>query len=945
MRNYIYIGSMTSPSFAFDDDSIMSVSLEMASNIIGKELSCDAFEAQVECNDSAGDLRALPYATPIFYVRDAMHTRKYYFTKITRIGKTRYKIEGKSFVGILETKMFYGGLFRQFSLPTLVQAIIASNLVSRYMQLQYIRTGPAAGATTVEGIKLSSGSVNVWANELLHIKFKLAGVITYSTTEYAIAGSPFGTDYGYGLTLKGNGTSSGVNIFELRLRYCYNWHTIYSQLKIGDAVTIDINGDSVRNLTCDWVVDHEDGTQHSGSASLSFRDFIPGQMKIFGGGVSASNTFEAHPYLLDIYHYQLYYFNRTLDFDAVPLLDTPTGKIIIRDTVSGYTAELPGATSDPGTMTNRTGDYFDTMEMDETARDILASIEFDADVAAMTVTGWLKIDTKRNALYQVLFAACANILRTKDGKVRFAFLDATTQEGIDEESMYNEGGVEEPVVARKISLTENSIDYIGDEEVVFDNSNDSASSGTYLAMFDKAPIASEPVAEGLTIHSWSNNAAVVSGAGTIRARVYHCSRKVIEKTFDDVVVGSDIVVSDAQLVTFVNSENVFQRLLSYYGSAYKVRASFLYSGERPGFLYSFLDCFGDRQVGFLEHTSLRLSEKAKATSEFICGYVPPNYGNLYTNSVVLTGSGSWSVPAAVYEKDEPQIRVVLIGGGNGGYSGVAGQDAVEKLKTEYKDKTSAKGGAYGKPGASGKILDFVIKNPASSLSYSCGTGGAGGTCQSDGKSGAGGSGTPTTIRNGSTTYTSANGEARKLGILDIFHNINYGYETVIWDETGGKGGDGGYVYISDQGYPYNGYSFVRGGSAYNPVTGETFEGGLQGGFEYNQAYASPGAGGGAAVGAAGNRGGGVITDTSHPSYEHYIPGKGGNGADATYVPAVAFLGCGGAGGAGGGGAGSVGFYTPDCEEKRKMDCPYAIPKGGRGGVGGKGGAGCIIIYY
>lgn len=955
MANYIYIGDISAPSFSFDGDSIMRVNINMAANVIGRELSADSFEAEIEYDDASGDLRGVGYATPIYYIRDGQQDAKFYITLIKRIGLKRYVIQATSFVGIFNTQMFYGGVYRRFNMQDLVETIIASNGLARYKQLSVIRLGPAeSGSTAIKGIKLTSGSATIFADNLMYFKFKLSGITAYSTAEQAIVGSPMGqggnTTYGYGLSLRGNGTTpGGAYKFLLKLRYCKTDHTVYSSLVIGDTVTIDLKLASGRK--CYWTVEHEDGTVESGIISLTFADFIPGVMKSFGGGTTASDAFDSHNYILDVYAYYLTNgrSNPSIIFQAVPLIDMNTGDVIIRDVVTGYTAELPGASSLPGTIASRTGDYEDTIEVDNTARDILDSLEFDSKASTIAVTGWLKVDTKRNALYQVLFASCVNMLHTADGKVRFTFLDKYNQEEIQTDDIYQEGEVEEPTTIRKISLTEHSIDYIGAEDVVFDNTGDAQREGTMIALFNQAPISGTPVASsGLTIHTWSSNAALISGVGTITARVYHHDRKVIEKKFD-VVQGADISVGSAQLVSFINSDNVFQRLLSYYGSAYKVRCAFLYSDELPGNRYSFTDLFNESRLGYMERMSLFLSEKVKASCEFVCGYTPPDYVNQYIDSVVLTGSGTWTVPSSVFEKDTPQIRVVLIGGGDGGYSGCAGKDAVQGIQTKFESKTSAKGGDYGKPGTPGKILDFVIKNPASSISYACGSGGAGGTCQEDGKSGAGASGTNTTLTNRSTIYTSADGDSRKLGILDIFHDINYAYEIVLWDETGGKGGDGGYVYITDNSqfrygnYPYD---FAPSGSAYNPVTGITYSGGKYPPASYYEEYAAGGSYGGAAVGRNGNRGIESRAWGGKPSYEEYITGKGGDGADATYIPDDGFYGCGGAGGAGGGGAGSIGFYTPSCEERRKVNPqPFEIPKGGRGGVGGKGGDGCIIIYY
>lgn len=958
MANYIYIGDISNPSFSFDDDSIMSVTMDLANNIVGQELSIDTIEAEVVYDDVDGTLQNLAYATPVTYVRSGNHSIEFFCENIKRVGKTRYVIQAVSFVGIMDNQMYYGGLYRRRNLVDLIEAIVASNGLARYKQLEYIRTGPAeAGSTEIKGVKVTSGSASLFANHMIHAKFRLAGITEYSTTEHAIIGSPFGeggtTTYGYGLALRGNGTTaSGAYKFLLRLRYCRTDYTVYSDLVIGDTVTIDLYFVSgSRNRYCDWTVEHEDGTTESGTFYIAFADFIPGIMKTYGGGLTSTNEFDGHPYVLDIYTYYITDTpGTTTVLNAVPLIDMNTGNIIIRDTITGYTIQLPGASYIPGTMVSRTGNFEDTIEINAAAANILRKLEFDDAVKNLVMTGWLDIGTKRNALYQVMFASCVNMLHKNNDGILFTFLDSFTQTEIETENIYQEGNVEQPAKIRKISLTEHSIDYVENDIVVFDNTGDATRTGTFIALFNRAPISGTPTASGLTIHSWCSNAAIVSGIGTITADVYHCDRKVIEQVIEDLPQGSDVSVSNAQLVTFINSDSVLERVLAYYSHAHKVRVSFLYNDELPGRQYSFMDLFDEARIGFLERMTLSLSAKIKAASEFVCGYTPPEFSNAYTESAVLTGSGTWTVPASVFEKSNPKIRVVLIGGGTGGYSGAAGQNAVEGVNTDWNTKTPAKGGAYGKSGEAGKIYDFVIEDPPASLAYACGVGGAGGTCQEDGKSGAGTAGTDTTIVNGQTTYSSAAGLSRERGIVDIFHNITYGYVPQVWDDEHGKGGDGGYVVI-DSSAQY-GYRFVLGESVTNPFTGTTNTGGHQGeyGHNINPRWLSPGAGGGAAMGTNGSNGY-ISSYRTYGSDWYYSVGNGANGADASYVPAASFYGCGGVGGAGGGGAGSAGFFTPEFGDGAVVGITLhkeslsESAKGGRGGAGGTGGAGCIIIYY
>lgn len=102
-----------------------------------------------------------------------------------------------------------------------------------------------------------------------------------------------------------------------------------------------------------------------------------------------------------------------------------------------------------------------------------------------------------------------------------------------------------------------------------------------------------------------------------------------------------------------------------------------------------------------------------------------------------------------------------------------------------------------------------------------------------------------------------------------------------------------------------------------------------------------GSGGGAAVGANGNKGyAGAVTKSTAAT------GTGGDGANAaanTKVPSC--YGSGGYGGHGGGGAGGSGECYAQLNPGSKTYTVGPLAKGGLGGTGGPGADGCIIIYY
>lgn len=180
-----------------------------------------------------------------------------------------------------------------------------------------------------------------------------------------------------------------------------------------------------------------------------------------------------------------------------------------------------------------------------------------------------------------------------------------------------------------------------------------------------------------------------------------------------------------------------------------------------------------------------------------------NGGELYTDYIYITESGTYTMPAGV-----TQITLVLIGGGDGGSGGDAG--------TAYYFDPDRDAGVAGTGGRGGKVYSTpLVINDGQQIDVVIGAGGAGGSGgfanypyrpnpQNKGQAGA--AGQPTTATLG-TTFTSANGVYMSTGYVDLLTNKVYavpggtgllGQSSPSRGErgrphygNGGSGGDGG----------------------------------------------------------------------------------------------------------------------------------------------------------
>lgn len=564
------------------------------------------------------------------------------------------------------------------------------------------------------------------------------------------------------------------------------------------------------------------------------------------------------------------------------------------------------------------------------------------EVAATTVSGRLPYDTRRNNLHRLLFATGAALIKDDDTNDYDIEYLGTTVIDVPSSRIALQGSIQRQLPSNKVEVTEHQFfaDAMQPTETLFDNTAEAAAVNL-LVVFDAAVVESTLAATGtLTISSSGANFAVVSGNGTLTGKYYVHTTNVMEIENNPSNAPERVRrVTDCELVTAVNSYNVARRVLSYFQSAKTVKARILMENERCGQLLQFYDAFGDLTKGYLSKADTLVTSVIGANCELIDGYVPGNNGNNYLHRAAITQDGTWTVPDGV-----TRIRIVLIGGGDGGSGGYDGQRGMGGAESyggnlRYIDEgqiatyfyyggnqESKKGGAGAAGGLGGKvwIADITVSD-GDTLNFTIGAGGVGGA--RNGTAGAAGGDTSVS---GGATASSANGQ-RVNGYVDPFTGDTFALGGIV----GIAGGDGGLTDTIDT-YAYKGGDGLQGQSV-----GE-YAGGAGGLADNSEAWAtiSGGGGGGAAYGTNGGAGGNAYRlDFSVRG------GNGGAGANAL-APAKASYGNGGnggnGGGAGGNGAGAIGLGSDWSSGSVGAGSPG---EAGLGSAGGDGGDGIAIIYW
>lgn len=946
----IYIGSVESPTFVFDETQIERINFDNSVDVINNELSADTLEVNLFYDDENGTLRATAYATPLFYYSENRLVSKYYISKIERTGTKRYKIYSTSLIGLIEKENFYGGFYTGQRFQDVLNDILFTNGVDMSKYNVYNAMTNKSGSYGW-GSKLlpDDRSIKFWGYRI-HSEFSVVENQWSSTSDkeniMRVGGYYSTYNMGdYSISLRANrDNSSSPTYWNVEICYYLTYlrtgrseHKLYGN---GSRFTVDIDPvRGVMSIHVDYVQYDNPSVTGEEDFTLSFSRRYPSQTNpspyelldftYAPGGARMSNQSTTSPpsfHSVIFYKQQVFDQYGTMVMDAVYAYNQSENKGYVINVCNGMVAENNYLTS-VGNADFVISD-FARFERD---KELSKSIIFSDNVADLPIRGWIKMESRRDALHELLFAENVNMLKTENGEYLFTALSKDSTGEIEDGTIYDNSREEVIAGAKKISVTEHSYETSGvSSEKIFDNSSSVAVEGEYLAMFDKAPIFGTPTASGITIKKFNCNVAIVTGRGTITGTPYRHSKSVIQY-INNLPDGSDVSVSNIGIITSANSDNVMNKLKAYYsGNLKKISNDIVYKGQRCGLIYDFKNLFRNSNSGYLSKISSIVSSFVRAMCEFISGYVPPVSGG-YVNFVVKTYNQSWTVPTSVRTKEYPNVRINIIGKGHEGTSGGNGTAGgfIQEGSGARTGADGGSGGAAGTGGVGGNIYSVTVdvtnvaRIDVSNTGYNTIV-----KTYNDGG-------------NQIASYSSASGNAIDTGFTNIFDGTVYARRGLngVAGAAGGKGGS----------YSTSSHSYVapgRGGSV-GSNSGGTSPSGITlteqtiGGTSYM--YNSFGGGGGAAYGRNGGNG------REQWRLDSTVHTQGGAGANALVTSGVyTEYGSGGFGGnGGGGGGGGAARYSDFAAASERQYYSFAEDpgSGGTGSAGTSGIDGCIIVYY
>lgn len=566
----------------------------------------------------------------------------------------------------------------------------------------------------------------------------------------------------------------------------------------------------------------------------------------------------------------------------------------------------------------------------EVAKEICGSIPILVKTvyAETKLYGWLpyangKDRSARDNLVQVLFAIGAYLRTDLNGVLRIEPLWDGTASTISVDRSYSGGTVKYDSTVSAVAVTEHQYIAGTDEKELFSGTSQQGDIITF----------SEPMhsltATGFTIlESGANYAKISSGSGSLKGKTYIHNTRLVTQTVTENEAENVKSVTDATLVSLVNSSAVAKRLADYYKCRETITNGIVSGQEKPGHVVSVYHPYDKKMVSAcIVSLDTTMSGTLKSEMAALVGFLPPQpeSSEYFDERVILTGSGEWTVPEGVTE-----LRAVVIGKGQDGTDGSSGGASIMTSQTKngssgsFPATSPGLGGNGGVGGTGGKILEETINvTVGQKIQYAAAD------------------------NSGDSTFgslSSADGTSSDTGYYDTVTQTYFGRKGA----DGKKGGNGG-----SPGNNGQAVGEFRGGYGLGSKSAkETL-------YEVTGSVTISGwGGGGAAQGTNGWSPSGFLAASLTGSVADPSQGwvqltarytAGGRGAAGANGPDGENYGDGGGGGHGGGGAGAIGSlsmsFAPAGKAPRISTGEGGWGEGGSAGTGGSGKPGCIILYY
>ena len=201
--------------------------------------------------------------------------------------------------------------------------------------------------------------------------------------------------------------------------------------------------------------------------------------------------------------------------------------------------------------------------------------------------------------------------------------------------MYFEGSVETEKPISAVTVTEHQYVAGTDEKELFSGTSQQGDIITF----------SEPMhsltATGFTIlESGANYAKISSGSGTLKGKTYIHNTRLVTQTVTENAAENVKSVTDATLVSLVNSSAVAKRLADYYKCRETITNGIVSGQEKPGHVVSVYHPYDKQMVSAcIVSLDTTMSSTLKSEMSALVGFLPPQpeSSEYFDERVLLTG--------------------------------------------------------------------------------------------------------------------------------------------------------------------------------------------------------------------------------------------------------------------------------------------------------------------
>ena len=246
------------------------------------------------------------------------------------------------------------------------------------------------------------------------------------------------------------------------------------------------------------------------------------------------------------------------------------------------------------------------------------SYELDDDLTIGTLSGWLPIASRRNNLAQVAFAIGAMVDTSGSRVVRIYRRSTAVTSTFNENRIYSGSDIDKSALVTRIDVTEHT--YVASS--VIQELYKNTVNGTVNITFAE-PVHSLQILGGQLISS-SANCAQVQGVGstvTLSGGKYDHTTRVISIVNSNAGandIENIVQVTDATLVSALNSSSVAHRLYNKYQQRDKLNARLILDDEFPGDRISVQTEFDGLKTGVIESLDIDLARKRTGQAVILC---------------------------------------------------------------------------------------------------------------------------------------------------------------------------------------------------------------------------------------------------------------------------------------------------------------------------------------